>query len=166
MVSGDSSAIAGRSNRARPLGVGADIHCCDGTIGGRAISGSVVVAQRTLGAQQIRGLPIMTDTESTPQGPDAADLPGVVDQFAQHLIANNVAALMPMFTPQGLMQAMALQSQPDSAQGSTSYVVEPQGGDRYEILFRGDDGEGGITTAWVAEGGFWKVSEIARLSEE
>ena len=94
--------------------------------------------------------------------PSADDLPAIVDQFARDLIANNVAALLPMFTPQGVAQALALQAEPDSAEGSDTYELTDQGGQRYRIWFDGDDGDGAIETQWVAVEGMWKVDEIVR----
>ncbi len=94
---------------------------------------------------------------------DAADLLQVADQFAQDLVANNIAALMPMFTPVGIGQAMALQAQPDSAEGSDEYEIADQGDHLLHITFRGDDGEGTIYTQWVEVEGLWKVDAIGRL---
>ena len=94
---------------------------------------------------------------------DAAALLQVADQFAQDLIANNIAALMPMFTPLGIGQAMALQAQPDSAEGSDEYEIADQGDNLLHITFRGDDGEGAIYTQWVEVEGLWKVDAIGRL---
>ena len=96
---------------------------------------------------------------------DAADLLQVADQFAQDLIANNVAALMPMFTPVGIGQAMALQAQPDSAEGSESYEIEDQGDNLLHITFRGPEsagGDGTIFTQWIEVEGLWKVDAIGR----
>ncbi len=97
---------------------------------------------------------------------DAADLLQVADQFAQDLIANNIAALMPMFTPVGIGQAMALQAQPDSAEGSESYEIEDQGDNLLHITFRGPEsagGDGTIFTQWIEVEGLWKVDAIGRL---
>ena len=94
-----------------------------------------------------------------------AELSEAVDQLAQNLVANNIAGLMPMFTPQGLMQALALQTGEDSAEGSDDYEVRDQGGNRFHIWFRGDDGEGGIYTEWVEVDEAWKVDAIGRLEE-
>ena len=94
---------------------------------------------------------------------DAADLLQVADQFAQDLVANNIAALMPMFTPVGIGQAMALRAQPDSAEGSDEYEIADQGDNMLHITFRGDDGEGTIYTQWVEVEGLWKVDAIGRL---
>ena len=91
------------------------------------------------------------------------DLLEVADQFARDLIANNVAALLPMFTPTGLLQALALQAEPDSAEGSDVYRVLDQGGQLLHIYFDGDDGDGTIYTQWVESDGRWKVDEIGRV---
>lgn len=92
-----------------------------------------------------------------------ADLAEIIDQFARDLIANNIAGLMPVFTPVGIGQAMALQAQPDSAQGSDEYEIADQGGDLYHITFRGDDGEGTIYTQWVEDELGWKIDAIGRV---
>lgn len=97
---------------------------------------------------------------------EAADLMQVADQFAQDLVANNIAALMPMFTPVGIGQAMALQAQPDSAEGSESYEIEDQGDNLLHITFRGPEsagGDGTIFTQWVEVEGLWKVDAIGRV---
>ena len=94
---------------------------------------------------------------------ESADLQQIADQFAQDLIANNIAGLMPLFTPVGIGQAMALQAQPDSAAGSDSYEIADQGGNRLHITFRGDDGEGTIYTQWIEVEGAWKVDGIGRV---
>ncbi len=94
---------------------------------------------------------------------DSADLLQAAEQFANDLIANNVAGLMPVFTPVGIGQAMALQAQPDSAAGSDSYEIADQGDNLLHITFRGDDGEGTIFTKWVELEGVWKVDGIGRV---
>ena len=97
---------------------------------------------------------------------DAPDLLQVADQFAQDLIANNIAALMPMFTPIGIGQAMALQAQPDSPEGSESYEIADQGDNLLHITFRGPEsagGDGTIFTQWIEVEGLWKVDAIGRL---
>lgn len=97
---------------------------------------------------------------------DQTTLAEAVDQLARDMIANNIAGMMPMFTPQGLMQALALQGGEQSAEGSDAYEVTPvEGaeGNRYEIRFSGEDGEGGIYTDWVEIDETWKVDAIGRL---
>ncbi|MCY3734521.1 MAG: hypothetical protein OXG42_09605 [Chloroflexi bacterium] len=97
---------------------------------------------------------------------EADDLIQVAEQFAQDLVANNIAALMPMFTPVGIGQAMALQAQPDSAEGSESFEIEDQGDNLLHITFRGPEsagGDGTIFTQWVEVEGFWKVDAIGRV---
>ena len=94
---------------------------------------------------------------------EPANLLQTVDQFAQDLIANNIAGLMPVFTPVGIGQAMALQTQPDSAEGSTEYEIDDQGDNLLHITFRGDDGEGTIFTQWIEVEGVWKVHGIGRV---
>ena len=94
---------------------------------------------------------------------DSADILQTADQFAKDLIANNIAGLMPVFTPVGIGQAMALQAQPDSAAGSDEYEISDQGGNLLHITFRGDDGDGTIYTQWVEVEGVWKVDGIGRV---
>ncbi len=97
---------------------------------------------------------------------EADDLIQVAEQFAQDLVANNIAALMPMFTPVGIGQAMALQAQPDSAEGSESFEIEDQGDNLLHITFRGPEsagGDGTIFTQWVEVEGLWKVDAIGRV---
>lgn len=97
---------------------------------------------------------------------DQTELAAAVDQLARDMIANNIAGMMPMFTPQGLMQALALQGGEESAEGSDDYevtVAEGNQGNRYHIRFRGDDGEGGIYTDWLEVDGEWKVDGIGRI---
>lgn len=97
---------------------------------------------------------------------DQTELAAAVDQLARDMIANNIAGMMPMFTPQGLMQALALQGGEESAEGSGDYEVtaaEGNQGNRYHIRFRGDDGEGGIYTDWLEVDGEWKVDGIGRI---
>ncbi len=94
---------------------------------------------------------------------DSSDLLETADRFAQDLIANNIAGLMPVFTPVGIGQAMALQAQPDSAEGSDEYEIADQGGNLLHITFRGDDGDGTIFTQWVEVEGAWKVDGIGRV---
>ena len=99
---------------------------------------------------------------------DAADLMQTADQFAQDLIANNIAGLMPVFTPVGIGQAMAMQQNPNagSAAGSTSFEIEDQGDNLLHITFRGPEsagGDGTIFTQWVEVEGAWKVDAIGRV---
>ena len=87
------------------------------------------------------------------------------DQFAQNLIANNIAGLMPVFTPVGIGQAMAMQANPQagSAEGSDSYEIADQGGNLLHITFSGDGQTGTIFTQWVEAEGVWKVDGIGRV---
>ena len=99
---------------------------------------------------------------------DAADLMQTADQFAQDLIANNIAGLMPVFTPVGIGQAMAMQQNPNasSAAGSTSFEIDDQGDNLLHITFRGPEsagGDGTIFTQWVEVEGAWKVDAIGRV---
>lgn len=97
-----------------------------------------------------------------------AELLEIADQFAQDLIANNIAGLMPIFTPVGIGQAMAMQQNPEagSAEGSESYEIEDQGDNLLHITFRGPEsagGDGTIFTQWVEVEGLWKVDAIGRV---
>ncbi len=94
---------------------------------------------------------------------DSADLLQIADQFAQDLVSNNIAGLMPIFTPVGIGQAMALQAQPDSAEGSDEYEISDQGDNLLHITFKGDDGEGTIFTQWVEGPMGWQVDAIGRV---
>ena len=97
---------------------------------------------------------------------ESANLLEIADQFAQDLIANNIAGLMPMFTPVGIGQAMALQAQPDSTEGTESYEIDDQGDNLLHITFRGPEsagGDGTIFTQWVEVEGSWKVDAIGRV---
>ena len=99
---------------------------------------------------------------------DAADLLQTADQFAQDLIANNIAGLMPVFTPVGIGQAMAMQQNPEagSAAGSESYEIEDQGDNLLHITFRGPEsagGDGTIFTQWVEGPMGWQVDAIGRV---
>ncbi len=97
---------------------------------------------------------------------ESTSLMETADQFAKDLIANNIAGLMPVFTPVGIGQAMALQAQPGSAEGSESYEIDDQGDNLLHITFRGPEsagGDGTIFTQWVEVEGLWKVDAIGRV---
>ena len=99
---------------------------------------------------------------------ETADLLETADQFAKDLIANNVAGLMPVFTPVGIGQAMAMQQDPNagSAAGSTSFEIEDQGDHLLHITFRGPEsagGDGTIFTKWIEGPMGWQVDAIGRV---
>ena len=97
-----------------------------------------------------------------------ADLNDVADQFAQDIMANNIAGLMPLFTPAGMGKAMAMQGaagEGGGAQGATSYELQDQGEGLLHIVFKADDGEGAIFTQWVELDGVWKVDDMGAVSE-
>ena len=101
---------------------------------------------------------------------DAPSLMDKADQFAQDLIASNMAGLMPVFTPVGIGQAMAMQQDPNagSAAGSTSYEIEDQGDNLLHITFRGPEsagGDGTIFTKWVEGPMGWQVDAIGRVED-
>ncbi len=97
-----------------------------------------------------------------------AELKDAADQFAKDLMAQNIAGLMMVFTPEGMTKAMAMQSQMQ-AQGqrspATSYDVnvgESEGEDtNVDLVMKGADGEMTITTKWREVGGAWKVNDMA-----
>jgi len=97
-----------------------------------------------------------------------AELKDAADQFAKDLLAQNIAGLMVAFTPNGMMQAMALQSQmPSGAPGggtpSVAINVTGQEGDDHLVdLVMSADGEARtIATRWKDIAGSWKVDSIA-----
>lgn len=99
---------------------------------------------------------------------ESTSLMETADQFAKDLIANNIAGLMPVFTPAGIGQAMALQAQPGSAEGSESYEIDDQGDNLLHITFRGPEsagGDGTIFAQWVEVEGLWKVDAIGRVED-
>jgi hypothetical protein len=96
-----------------------------------------------------------------------AELKDAADQFAKDLIAQNIAGLMMVFTPNGMGKAMAMQAQAAGSPQppSTGYEVK-MGGQEGEdhlvdIVMKNADGEGVITTKWKDVAGAWKVDDIA-----
>ena len=95
-----------------------------------------------------------------------AGLSESADQFAKDIIANNIAGLMPMFTPLGMGKAMAMQAESGgagAAAGSTGYQITDQGDGLLHITFAGDDGEGTIFTKWIDVEGVWKVDDMGAV---
>jgi len=98
-----------------------------------------------------------------------AELKDVADQFAKDLVAQNIAGLMMAFTPTGMGQAMALQSQMAAA------GPQPAGTPEISLNMNGQEGDdhlvdivmsaGGdartISTRWKDVAGAWKVDGIA-----
>ena len=96
-----------------------------------------------------------------------ADLQQIADQFAKDLAAQNIAGLMMAFTPTGMGQAMALQSQMAAAgppPANAQVVVEVTGTEGatslVDIIFKGDDGSRTNATRWIDVAGVWKVDAI------
>ncbi len=99
-----------------------------------------------------------------------ADLKEAAEQFAKDLVNQNIAGLMMAFTPNGMGQAMALQSQMQAAggpqpTGTPTVTVEVQGqeGDDHlvDIVMSSDAGTRTIATRWKDVAGSWKVDGIA-----
>jgi hypothetical protein len=96
-----------------------------------------------------------------------AELKDAADQFAKDLMAQNIAGLMMVFTPEGMTKAMAVQTQMQ-AQGprkpATSYDVnvgETDGDDTVvDIVMKGEDGDMTIATKWRDVAGAWKVNDM------
>lgn len=96
------------------------------------------------------------------------DFQEALDQFATDIMANNIAALMPVFTPVGMGKALAMQSQTAAdggATGATSFETSDQGDNLIHITFKADDGEGTIYTQWVEVEGVWKVDDMGAVGE-
>ena len=96
------------------------------------------------------------------------DFQEALDQFVQDIMANNIAGLMPVFTPVGMGKAMAMQGQGGDgggATGATSFETADQGDNLIHITFKADDGEGTIFTQWVEVEGVWKVDDMGAVGE-
>lgn len=97
-----------------------------------------------------------------------AELKETAEQFAKDLIAQNVAGLMMVFTPTGMMQAMTLQQQM-AAQGgqpaASGFAVELTGQDGddslADITLQGADGSVTLATRWKQDATGWKIDQIA-----
>lgn len=98
-----------------------------------------------------------------------AELKDAADQFAKDLLAQNIAGLMMVFTPNGMGQAMALQSQMQAAGGqgagtpTVEINVQGQEGDDHlvDIVMAGEGDSRTIATRWKDVAGAWKVDGIA-----
>jgi len=98
-----------------------------------------------------------------------AELQETADQFAKDLVAQNIAGLMMAFTPQGMGQAMSLQSQmaasgqPQSANPTIDVQVGAKEGDDtlVDIVMSGAEGSRTIATRWKDVAGAWKVDAIS-----
>jgi hypothetical protein len=97
-----------------------------------------------------------------------ADLNEAAQQFANDLIAQNIAGLMMVFTPEGMGKAMAMQAQmqtsgqPQPAATGFEIRVGTQEGEDHnvDIVMKTADGEGIIATKWRDVAGAWKVNDI------
>lgn len=98
-----------------------------------------------------------------------AELKDSAEQFAKDLMNQNIAGLMMAFTPNGMGQAMALQSQmagapPPTGAPTMSVEVGGQEGEDYlvDIVMGSEGGESRtIATRWKDIAGAWKVDGIA-----
>ena len=97
------------------------------------------------------------------------ELKDSADQFAKDLAAQNIAGLMMAFTPNGMIQAMALQQQmaasPAPATGTPGVDIQLLGqeGDDHivDIVMSGGDASRTIATRWKDVAGAWKVDAIS-----
>lgn len=94
------------------------------------------------------------------------DLQEAAQQFAKDILANNIAGLMPVFTPAGMGKAMAMQGQGGGAQGATDFDIADQGDGLIHITFKAADGEGTIFTRWVDVDGVWKVDDMGPVGAD
>ena len=95
------------------------------------------------------------------------------DQFAKDLVNQNIAGLMMAFTPNGMGQAMALQSQmaggptPTGAPTIKLEIGAQEGEDHLVDIVMGSEGSAEsvvIATRWKDVAGAWKVDAISRKS--
>lgn len=97
-----------------------------------------------------------------------ADLSAAADQFAKDLIAQNIAGLMMVFTPNGMGKAMAMQAQmqasgqPQAPNTGFEVRLGAQDGEDHliDIVMKNAGGEGIIATKWRDVAGAWKVDDI------
>jgi hypothetical protein len=103
------------------------------------------------------------------------------DTFAKDLQAQNIAGLMLVFTPEGMMKAMALQGQlqaraaeamaagrtPGPATGYSIDAKGPDGEDQVvHITLNNTDGSAEILTRWREVAGAWKVNDVALVAAQ
>jgi hypothetical protein len=100
-----------------------------------------------------------------------AELKESAEQFAKDLQNQNIAGLMMAFTPNGMGQAMALQSQmaggpqPSGAPTTKIEVGAQEGEDHLVDIVMGSEGSAEtvtIATRWKDVAGAWKVDGISR----
>lgn len=96
-----------------------------------------------------------------------AELKDAAEQFAKDLVAQNIAGLMMVFTPNGMGKAMAMQAQvqaqgPQAPNTGIDVLVGAQEGEDHlvDIVMKNADGQGIIATKWRDVGGAWKVDDI------
>ncbi len=97
-----------------------------------------------------------------------AELQAAAETFANDLKNQNIAGLMMAFTPNGMMKAMAMQSQM-AAQGGQQPVtgvnvtVGGQEGEDHlvDIEMQNAGGSAIISTKWKDVAGAWKVDDMA-----
>ena len=95
------------------------------------------------------------------------DLRAAAEQLAREIMADDVSALLPRFTPAGLGKAMALLDSDGStgASEATRFEIDDRGEGVLHIIFLASDGQGGIFTRWLELDGAWKVDDIGLLDE-
>lgn len=100
-----------------------------------------------------------------------AELKESAEQFGRDLMNQNIAGLMMAFTPNGMGQAMALQSQmaggpqPSGAPKMSIEVGAQEGEDHLVDIVMGSEGNPEtvtIATRWKDVAGAWKVDAISR----
>ena len=101
------------------------------------------------------------------------------DTFAKDLLAQNIAGLMMVFTPEGMMKAMAIQGQlqaraaeaaaagrtPAPITGYTVAVKALEGDDQVvHIITESADGTAELMTRWRELEGAWKLNDMAIIA--
>ena len=96
--------------------------------------------------------------------------------FAQDMVNQNMAGLMQVFTPEGMMKAMALQGrlQARAAQAMAAghapapmsgFTVDAKGADGEDqvvhLNLESNDGTAEVLTKWRELEGVWKVTDLA-----
>jgi hypothetical protein len=86
-----------------------------------------------------------------------ADLQETAARHANDVIGNNTAALMGDFTPAGMMKAMAMVTNPITAQ---SFEIKDLGNNEVEITYVGAVRRP-IWTKWEQTGEKWQIADLA-----
>jgi hypothetical protein len=96
-----------------------------------------------------------------------AELQSAAETFANDLKNQNIAGLMMVFTPNGMMKAMAMQSQmaaqggPQPVTGVAITLAGQEGDDHIvNIEMQNAGGSAVITTKWKDVAGAWKVDDM------